>query len=206
MTLFQNPTIRFYAPKLGFVLFFPLVVCLLAGLPLFKPQSLHESFPLRLCLAALLALGAWNLNLLPTVKGQPWQYRLAMGLFQGFFIGVFALLLSAPKPADAMLMQFTIMAVMYGGVQAVWYPGKDDASAIDLKTLPKNIIMLVLAYAALVTGLLSHADPIQAMVAPVAVFAACGFPKRLSWKTNEGKLHQVLTFLILGIALAFILT
>ncbi len=207
MTLFQSPTFKFYFLKLGFVLLLPTLIWCLIWIWNFEGPEVISDKALTLCLAAFLGLGFWNLDKLPSVQGQPIRYRLAVGSFQGFFMGAFVVLTNQPSDGPRMAIQFAIMLVIYGGSQALWYRGKPKDVPPGYKVPTSFLFLLVMAHLLAYLVFFTYDDPARGLMVPIILFGALGFPTGpAKWVTTEGKVFTITSWALTCATLYFFLS
>lgn len=203
MTLFENPTLRFYAPKLAFIIGLPILVLLVRVVTNEGQWIWHPDMPIVLSLTALLACTFWSAKGWASPKGQPWPYKLLFALNTGFWFGALMYLISFDDTLSgtAHLIKFVTHSLLFGGLMAAI--ARADTLEKPLPTprqMGQAFPFLIGAYVLFALSL-SRDEPywIGALIG-INTIQLLGYPEMPTFKEPEGKLRFCIVMLILCFA------
>lgn len=203
MTLFFDEATRAYFKanqvKLAIVLaptFLALCMILFSG----ETKEAGAVSPERtLTLLSLLFLGYWHFDKWPSVANQSLSFRLALGLYEGFFASALIALLMPILDPEFAVLRFVLFAIFFGGIRALTHKSFVPEVTPDAKAVRSSIIAMCIAIGMFVMGLSEGSQKVATQIGPIAVFASLVYPAPFGWKTLDSKVRMILYWLVLGL-------
>ncbi|MDO6727189.1 hypothetical protein Q4544_09610 [Cognatishimia sp. 1_MG-2023] len=154
------------------------------------------SFPdmnIRLTFSVLLGLGMWHFGCFPSVKGQPWQYRLLIFLMLGFYFGAVVLLMTEGGAPQVTAKQFAVGSTIFGGALSIFYRSKSITKELTDRSIRGAILMLVLCHFVVYLNIFGAQNQLKGLFPAFLAFAGMAYAFKDSPKKNYDALQLLLT-------------